>query len=263
MIEAVSELMRRVAAQAILPRFHSLLPGDVREKSVGEIVTTADREAEALLERGLVDLLPNATFVGEEATVAQPEIRNRLNDEHLVWLVDPLDGTRNFVKGEPHFAILVALVEHGETVASWMLDPLSDMMAIAERGSGAFLAGRRIKTSQIVPMAGDMRGAIVTRFLPPELRSQVNARSASIGTFLPGLLCAGHEYPSVATGSEHFALFWRTEPWDHAAGVLFIREAGGFAARPDGTSYCVGDGRSGLLVAENEAVWNTVCRILF
>jgi fructose-1,6-bisphosphatase/inositol monophosphatase family enzyme len=262
-IEAVGELMRHVAAQVILPRFRSLLPGDVGEKSVGEIVTAADREAEALLERGLVDLLPNATVVGEEAAAARPDIRSRLNDESLVWLVDPLDGTGNFVKGQPHFAILVALVERGETVASWTLDPLSDIMAIAERGSGAFLAGMRIRTSQIVPTAKDMRGAILTRFLPSEVRSQINTRSASIGTILPGLLCAGHEYSAVATGSEHFALFWRTEPWDHAAGVLFICEAGGFAARPDGTTYCVGDGRSGLLVAQNEAVWRTVCQILF
>ena len=232
MIEAVSKLMRRVAAETILPRFYYLRPEDIGEKSSGEIVTAADHEAEDLLGRGLLDLLPNSVVVGEEATARQPDLRNRLKEGRRVWLVDPLDDTSNFVKGQPHFAILVALVESGETVASWMFDPLSDVMAIAQRGSGAFLADRRIRTSQVVLTAQEMRGAILTRFLPPDLRSRINRRSASIGTILPGLFCAGHEYPAVASGSEHFALFWRTEPWDHAAGVLFLSEAGGFAARP-------------------------------
>lgn len=263
MIDAVSKLIRQVAAEAILPLFRSLRAEDVAEKSAGEVVTRADREAEALLTRGLVDLLPGSIVVGEEATAAAPDLRHRLREGHRVWLVDPLDGTSNFVKGLPLFAILVALVERGETVAGWMLDPLRDVVAVAERGGGAFLAGSRIRTSPHVPPEGEMRGAILTRFLPPELRARIEGRSAALGTILPGFLCTGHEYPAVASGAQDFALFWRTEPWDHAAGVLFLTESGGCAARPDGTAYSVADSRAGLLIAQNEEIWQSVSRLLF
>jgi len=79
---------------------------------------------------------------------------------------------------------------------------------------------------------------------------------------LPGLRCAGHEYPSIAQGRQNFVLFWRTEPWDHAPGALFMSEAGAHVARPDGSPYRPLDGGQGLLVADNQANWNAVAQLL-
>ena len=258
MIERVAELMRRTAAQAILPRFRALHSDEIEEKSPGESVTIADREAEALLTKGLMELLPASVVLGEEAAALQPELYQRLTEDADLWLVDPLDGTSNFVEGKPCFSVMVALLRGGETVASWMLDPLTDIIAVAERGSGAYWGGERIVTSRATPPVQELRGAVLTRFLPPTLRAQIASRGQRLRAILPGLRCAGHEYPAVATGEQHFVLFWRTEPWDHAPGALFITEAGGHIARLDRTPYTPVDQGKGLLVAQNFETWRAV-----
>jgi fructose-1,6-bisphosphatase/inositol monophosphatase family enzyme len=258
MIERVSELIRRTAAEVILPRFRALQSAEIDEKSPGELVTIADRESEALLTKGLMELLPASVVLGEEEATKHPDILRRLNEEADLWLVDPLDGTSNFVEGKPCFSVMVALLRRGETVASWMLDPLTDKLAVAERGGGAYLEGERIATSRGTPAIGALRGAVLTRFLPPALRSDIESRGHRVGEILPGLRCAGHEYPDIATDVQNFALFWRTEPWDHAPGALFIREAGGCVARLDGSPYSPVDQGAGLLVAQNEETWNAV-----
>jgi len=258
MIERVAELIRDTAAQAILPRFLALRSDDIEEKSPGELVTAADREAEALLTQGLMALLPGSVVLGEEAAALQPALYQRLSEDTDLWLVDPLDGTSNFVEGKPCFSVMVALLRGGETVASWMLDPLADKIAVAEKGSGAYWAGTRIVTPRCAPATKDLRGAVLTRFLPPALRTEIEGRSQRIHTVLPGLRCAGHEYPAIATAEQHFALFWRTEPCDHAPGALFLAEAGGWVARLDRSPYRPAVLGTGLLVAQNEETWYAV-----
>jgi fructose-1,6-bisphosphatase/inositol monophosphatase family enzyme len=262
MIERVAQLMRRTVAQAILPRFRALHASEIEEKSPGEHVTAADREAEALLTAGLLALLPGSAVLGEEAASTQPDTVQRLSGKADLWIVDPLDGTSNFVEGKPIFSVMVALMRHGETVASWMLDPLTDTLAVAKKDGGAWLGGQRITTPRAVPEDRELRGAVLTRFLPPELRLSIEARSQNVSGILPGLRCAGHEYPDVATGAQNFVLFWRTEPWDHVPGALFITEAGGHVARLDGTPYVPLDGGKGLLVAQNRETWQSVARCL-
>ena len=258
MIESVSELIRRTAAEVILPRFLALHSNEIEEKSPGELVTIADRESEALLTKGLMELLPASVVLGEEETTRHPEILQRLTGSADLWLVDPLDGTSNFVEGKPCFSVMVALLRRGETVASWMLDPLTGKLAVAEKGSGAYWGGERIAASRDTPATSDLRGAVLTRFLPSVLRSNIESRSHRVRRILPGLRCAGHEYPDIATGVQHFALFWRTEPWGHAPGALFIGEAGGWVARLDGSPYNPVTQGTGLLVAQNEELWNAV-----
>lgn len=262
MMDRVAQLMRRAAAQAILPRFRALHASDIEEKSPGELVTVADREAEVLLTSGLLSLLPGAAVLGEEAASTQAHSVQTLQREPALWVIDPLDGTSNFVEGTACFSVMVALMRNGETVASWMLDPVTDVLAIAEKGSGAQLGGRKICTEQSLPTTNALRGAVLTRFLPPSLRSQIEERTPQLGAILPGLRCAGHEYPAVAIGAQNFALFWRTEPWDHAPGALFISEAGGHVARLDGTPYSPLDQGKGLLLAQNQDIWYAVQRVL-
>ncbi|CAN7297943.1 inositol monophosphatase [Acidovorax sp. LjRoot118] len=262
MIDQVTELLRQTAAQAILPRYQALRAQDIVEKSPGELVTAADREAESLITAGLTALLPGSVVLGEEAVSAQAQLRERLAHDGDLWLVDPLDGTANFVAGQPCFAVMVALVRRGETVAAWMLDPLADRMHTAERGSGAWTDGVRAHTSHAAPGEEALRGAVFTRFLPQDLRTRTEARAGRIAQVLPGLRCAGHEYPAIAAGQQHFALFWRAESWDHAPGALFLTEAGGQVARLDGTGYTPVDVRPGLLAAQNPDTWDAVHRAL-
>lgn len=262
MIERVTELLRHTAAQAVLPRYQALRSEDIVEKSPGELVTAADREAEALITQGLLALLPGSLVLGEEAVSAQAQVRDRLSHGGDLWLVDPLDGTANFVAGKPCFSMMVALVRRGETVAAWMLDPLTDQIHTAERGGGAWTDGVRIRTDPAAPAEQGLCGAVFTRFLPPDRRAHIDGRAGRIAAVLPGMHCAGHEYPAIANGQEHFALFWRAEPWDHAPGALFLTEAGGRVARLDGTAYTPVDVRPGLLAAQNPATWEAVERAL-
>jgi fructose-1,6-bisphosphatase/inositol monophosphatase family enzyme len=255
----VGPILREVAEEAILPRFRRLAETEVREKTPGEIVTIADRHAEALLAERLVDLYPGSRVVGEEACAASPGLLERL-DEGAVWLVDPLDGTGNFVAGRGPFAVMAALLISGETVGSWMYAPLSRRLCEAELGGGALVDGRRVRTDPHLPSHEALIGAALSRFMPPQIRERIEAASSAIARLTPGLSCAGAEYPAVARGDRHFALFWRTLAWDHAPGALFLREAGGSVTRWDGSAYLPATPGEGLLIAHNREVADEVAR---
>lgn len=258
LISSVSKLLREAAETCVMPVFGKH-EANSKEKSPGEWVTEADRACEAFLEPALRSLITGSLVVGEEAASADPTVLDRLTDEGSVWLIDPLDGTSNFASGISPFAIMVALIRHGETVASWMLDPVSDRLSVSENGSGSWINGERMVVSEDSPELKAMNGAVLRRFLPVELAEHVDRVEKRFAKLSLGSKCAGFDYPAIANGSIDFALYWRTLPWDHAPGVLFLQEAGGYVARPDGSEYRAADhARSGLLVARNKEIWATV-----
>jgi fructose-1,6-bisphosphatase/inositol monophosphatase family enzyme len=160
---------------------------------------------------------------------------------------------------------MVALLENGETSACWMLDPVTRSEFFARKGHGAFIDGQPIETSAPIDggiRASDICGAVLSRFFPADFRNRVEQGRKRLGGTTSGMLCAGAEYPAIALNQQDFALFWRTLPWDHAPGVLFLTEAGGYVARPDGSAYRPSDGKSGLLAARSYAHWSEVHRIL-
>lgn len=253
MIDQVSRLIREVAEEAILPRFRRLAKADVRSKSPGEEVTAADEEAEELLSRRLPDLLPGSRAVGEEAVARQPGLLDDLG-QGTAWLIDPVDGTSNFIAGSTCFSVMVALLRDGEVVASWLLSPARGTLHVAERGSGATVDGVRVRTAA-APDWSDLRGSVLTRFLPHDIATRITRRAASCRAVLPGLRCAGEEYPAIAAGRQNFAVFWRALPWDHAPGVLFLEEAGGRATRFDGAPYLPAEQGHGILAAQTPELW--------
>ncbi|AXI80511.1 inositol monophosphatase family protein [Peterkaempfera bronchialis] len=256
-LDKVAEILAETAAEVIEPRFRALATGEVVEKAPGDLVTVADREAELIIAERLRGLLP-VPVVGEEAVSADPALVEAVRTEPAVWLVDPLDGTGNFVAGKGDYAVMAALIRDGETVAGWIWQPVSGNGYAAERGGGAWLNGERLRR---VPAAGGpatWRGAVLSRFLEPGMRSTVEAGGRAFGTVTPGSRAAGVEYPRIATGEQEFTLFWRTLPWDHAPGSLLVTEAGGVSARLDGVPYQPGRQVDGLLVAADEECWHQV-----
>ena len=165
-----------------------------------------------------------------------PPLLDRLGDA-LCWIIDPLDGTNNFAAGKPPFGVLVALSEGGETVAGWIYDPLSGRFCHAQRGQGAFVNGERIaaRTSGAEPPIA----AISLVFADPERREALNTHIAPHYSLVDIPRCAAEQWPRLALGINDISVFERTHAWDHAAGVLFLNEAGGKAARPDGSPYRV------------------------
>ncbi|MBQ0903941.1 inositol monophosphatase family protein [Micromonospora sp. U21] len=258
LLDDVGDLLREAADQVVVPLFRKLDEADVSEKAPGEIVTVADRRAEELISAGLRRLRPGSMVVGEEGVADDPGLLRHLRDGGDVWLVDPVDGTANFAAGRQPFALMVALLTDGRPIAGWILDPLAGILATGRADDGTLLNGRPVGDTGSGPGLGELRGAAMTRFLPPETRDRVRAGGRRLGELLPGQHCAGREYLDILTGEQQFTLFWRTLPWDHAPGTLLVRAAGGVARRFDGVDYHPADQGHGLLVAANEQVWAEV-----
>ena len=256
----VAALLREVAATVVLPRFGALAAGEVEEKAPGDLVTIADREAEERLRAGLEPLLAGARVIGEEAVAADPSLLAGAG-AGLLWLIDPIDGTGNFAAGRAPFGLMIALVEDGAPAAGWIYDPLRRRLCQAMRGQGAYVDGKRVfarETGSPLPLA-----ALGARYLNAERRADVAERSDGRLRPVDVPNCAAEQYPRVVLGANDVALFERALPWDHAAGALFVEEAGGRVARPDGTPYRVGDERRGLIAAASPAMWNRAADILF
>jgi len=260
---AVAEIMADVARQEILPRFRALADHEVQEKASGELVTVADVAAEQALTRRLRDLLPGSLVVGEEAVAADPAIMGTLDAPEPLWIVDPVDGTSNFAAGKPLFAVMVALVRGGESLAAWIYDPVGERTLTAEKGGGAWLEGRRLRVAAPDTLAA-MRGTLhASTFATRETARQIQARRDRVGA-IKSLRCAAHEYLRLAEGSMHFSLFTKLMPWDHVPGSLVQREAGGVARTLDGDDYRAASHRKpGLLLAPDEASWEALYQTLF
>ena len=249
---AVEELMVRAADTAIMPRLGTLLASEMHHKTVDELVTIADRESEAILADGLHKLIPEARIVGEEAADAEPSVLAELGNK-LCWIIDPLDGTANFAAGNGPFGLLVALASEGIPIGGWIFDPQSRRFCAAAAGSGASINGEPVKTR---PSSKSRPLAAVSTLLAsiPESLALADRIGADFDTIsIPR--CAAEQYPRMVLGGSDVTLFGRTLPWDHAAGILFLIEAGGVATRFDGAAYQVTDDRFGLIAAVNEELW--------
>jgi len=249
-----------VAQVELMPRFGRLRDTDIARKSSDfDLVTAADEAAE----HALVDVLsadyPTAAFVGEESTHAEPWRLDCLAEAELCFVIDPLDGTRNFAAGLPLFGVILAAVARGEVVAGVIHDPVTGGTSLALRGHGAWSVDRQgirtpLQVAPAVPVEA-MEGVVATHFLPEPRRSQVNARLSRLG-MTNWFRCAAQEYRLAAAGQCHMLFYNKLMPWDHAAGWLIHREAGGFSAHLDGTPYLPVHTTGGLLCAPDEASWH-------
>ncbi|MEQ1497846.1 MAG: inositol monophosphatase family protein [Novosphingobium sp.] len=249
----MSAILQQASNRAIMPRYQSLSADQIDAKAADDVVTIADKEAELILAEGLASLLPEAAIVGEEAAHADPALLNRLGDA-LCWIIDPIDGTNNYAAGKPPFGVMVALSQAGETVAGWIYDPLSGRLAHAHHGAGAFIGEDRITaqtTGAQPPIA-----AISLVFMDPAKRQAMKDHIAPHYTLTDIPRCAAEQYPRLVLGVNDCSIFERTLAWDHAAGVLFVNEAGGMAARPDGRAYRVDEAHlPGLIGAASPQLW--------
>jgi fructose-1,6-bisphosphatase/inositol monophosphatase family enzyme len=232
--ERVAELMRETAAAELLPRFRNLSKAEVRQKRPGDIVTVADLASEQRLASGLAKILPGVPVVGEEAVEKDPGLLELVaRPGEACWIVDPLDGTANFAAGRDRFAMIICLVQDTKAVAGWILDVPNDRLAVAQRGSGVHFDGKEV---QGLPSARPLNGFVgykIAKSLDQQLSSAQRARLGTITT----LRCAGAEYLEILAGRASFSLYRTTKPWDHAAGTLMMREAGGGAVQFGAAPY--------------------------
>ncbi|MES1179100.1 MAG: inositol monophosphatase family protein [Myxococcales bacterium] len=264
LLDRLGQVLREVAQAEIVSRFRHLAPSDVIGKPSAEdpndLVTAADRAAEAALTERLPELVPGSTVVGEEAVAADPTVLQRLRGAAPVWIVDPLDGTKNFAAGRGPFGTMVALVERGVLLAAGIYLPESDRTFLAERGLGTYLDGVRITPR--VPTSGVLSGTATVRLMPAELAAPVLAR-ASAHVQVASVVCAAYEYTQIAAGLKDYTLYYRLLPWDHAPGALLVREAGGVVRHPDGRDYDLFDQSEPTLLSPDEPTWQRARAELF
>jgi fructose-1,6-bisphosphatase/inositol monophosphatase family enzyme len=255
----IGEILSQAAVTDIMPRFQKLAANQVRQKSSSfDLVTEADEAAERVISDRLRAAFSGCIIVGEEATAKDAALLEGIADAELAFIVDPIDGTRNFVAGLPLFGVMLAATVKGEVVLSAIHEPVREDTAFALRGEGAWIQGKDgrtvdLRVAEPAPLS-EMEAMVSTSFLPEPLRTVVNGNLSRIG-LVANLRCAAHEYRLAAAGQCHLLFYNKLMPWDHAPGWLLHREAGGYGAHFDGTEYRPAHLTGGLICAPDKASW--------
>ena len=243
------------AARGLKRDFGEVEQLQVSLKGPGDFVSTADTKADKVLRQELSRARADYAFLTEESG----EIAG--SDSEHRWIIDPLDGTTNFLHGLPHFCISIALERAGEVVAGVVLDPVKDEMFWAEKGIGAYLNDRRIRVSSRRQLANALIGTgtpFGERADKPRYLRQLDAVMANVAD-IRRLGAAALDLAYVAAG--RYDGFWEygLHPWDVAAGLLLVREAGGYASEPGGEGNPL---MSGDVLAANDHLHGPLQRIL-
>lgn len=247
----VSAFIRDVSARVIDPRFRRLEESQIHEKKPGDLVTDADRQAEAELARQLT-AAGGGIVVGEESVFVDDAVLAQMPTADLVWVIDPIDGTRNFVRGSADHAVMVAEVRSGVTTRSWIWQPQLGHLWIAERGRGLTCDGVPVRH-------GSSSGVVHAVTTLPQ--RQTDGPALSWG---PAHSCCGVDYPMVCRGEQEAAVWFHPNPWDHLPGALMVVESGGVVRGVDGVDYTASHRRDDgpVIAAVDERAWQLVASAL-
>jgi myo-inositol-1(or 4)-monophosphatase len=245
----------RKAGRALVKDFREVENLQVSVKGAGDFVTKADIGAEKILKDELMGARPTYGWLAEEGGEDEGQ------DPTRRWIVDPLDGTTNFLHGLPHWAISIALEHKGEIVAGVVFDPAKDEMFFAEKGTGAWMNEGRLRVSG----RHRMIESIFATGLPFGGRADLPETLKDLGRLLP--VCAGVRRWGAASldlayvASGRYDGFWerRLKPWDVAAGILIVKEAGGLveAIRPERNIL-----QHGEIICSNEPIYSTFAKTI-
>ncbi|MGP4111182.1 inositol monophosphatase family protein [Streptomyces sp. 4N509B] len=242
--DRVAATVREAAAEEVMRRWKKLAAHEVtRKQGLLGPVSAADLAAERRLTRELTALLPGSRVVGEEAVHTDPAGYEALRGASPVWIIDPIDGTRPYVGGEPGFATLVALAQHGEILGAWIDAPALGLAAHARRGGGAWLNGERLLPGPPAPGAPLRVACSHPDYVsPPHQRALRALWTDGVAPRVTG--AAGLEYLRIARGElDAVAYSWELA-WDHAAGLLLVAEAGGTSLTLDDEPFRLAGGNA-------------------
>ncbi|MEM9394531.1 MAG: inositol monophosphatase family protein [Pseudomonadota bacterium] len=245
----------RAAGRSLVKDFREVENLQVSMKGAGDFVSRADTRAEEIIREALMEARPNYGWLGEESGAADG------NDPTRRWIVDPLDGTTNFLHGMPHWAVSIALEYKGEIVAGVVFDAAKDEMFFAEKGQGAWMNQTRLRVSG----RRHLSDSVFATGLPFAANKNLPATLGDLGQLLPA--CAGvRRWGAAALDLAYVAAgryegFWERglSAWDIAAGVIVVREAGGLVE-----PIYKGDDLldSGHLIAANEPIFSAFSEIV-
>lgn len=257
--QTIINIVRRAARSEIMPRFRNLSKGDIATKSSpSDLVTIADQRSERMITRGLAGQFANALIVGEEAVAQDPELVKKLPDAELAFVIDPIDGTWNFTHSLGVFGVIIAATRFGVPIFGLLYDPVMDDYVIsgAEEKTRYATGPRKVQvcTTSIKEQARHLRGIYHTGLMSKAQRETVGALFPQVGS-ISNLHCSCHEYRLLARGHYDFCITINPKPWDHLAGALAVRQAGGVSRMLSGADYSAAEQTGILLTAGNEALW--------
>jgi len=227
--DGILAVLQEVAEEVINPRFRALADHQIAEKNPGDLVTVADREAEVLITKRLLEAYPDAAVLGEESFALDPLLLETYAAAPHAFTVDPIDGTKNFVNGSKDHGVMVAELQGPDVVRSWIWQPQHEVAYVAERGSGAFRNGVRLTR----PPVADPQA-------PRGVTSHRRWIGRSLGSLPPMELtwiCCAVDYPMLVQGAADYIVYKGRQPWDHAPGSLLLGESGAYLGTFAGDAY--------------------------
>jgi myo-inositol-1(or 4)-monophosphatase len=254
-IDVLLEVGREAACKAgeiITGNFRTLAAEDIHGKGENDFVTRIDLEAETAIQRVIAKYFPSHRILAEETGYS------KASGEWL-WVIDPLDGTTNFIHGIPHFAVSLALLKSGQLQLGLIFDPLSQECFHAVLGQGAFLNDRPIRVSPAVKLAQAL-GATGFPFKAPEQRpAYAGAFRALMARCKDMRRCGSAALDLAHTACGRYDFFWEAHllPWDFMAGKLIVEEAGGLTGDFSGKELGL---RTSTVLAANKILYPLLCR---
>jgi fructose-1,6-bisphosphatase/inositol monophosphatase family enzyme len=210
-----------------MPSFHRLTPDQISCKSdPQDLVTVVDELAEKFLSTELQKIIPGSVIVGEESVYRNPALLEHLVTAEYAWLVDPLDGTKNFVRQVNEFGVIVALIHRGQPQAGWIYLPVMDELLTANHEEGALRNGHKIpQPMDKVRSLPEMRG------LCRERDAKINERLQKITPDHLRTKCSAYDFNLMASGLREFIVYGGSNPWDVVAGSVILELMGGRAGK--------------------------------
>jgi len=249
-IERIAKVIAEISQSESLAKYKQLKPEDITKKSLEEYVTSVDLNIQKRLIKYLKSVDSESIFLSEEIAFDKNKFQQLLNKsfDKPLWVIDPLDGTQNFIKGIPNFTTAVALVVNGAVIAAWIHSPIKKETICAKKDDGAWIVESRkrltISPSKNTdnPKKVDLNSAIENCFRDDFKITKLHSRSAS--------------YIELAKNVLHAAIFTKElQPWDHLPGTFIHREAGGYNAMLSGNPYSMTKNERILIMAPNKKTW--------
>lgn len=259
--DALIEVVRDVSRAEITPLFRNLESAAIDSKSApDDLVTVADRAAEAAMTKAFRRLFPDAAVIGEEAVSEDKALLEKVAGPGTCIVIDPIDGTWNYAHGIANYGVIIAVIEGGQTVFGLLYDPSFDDWIWAAKGEGAFFnqanGTTRALSLDASPAPLEETFGFVGMYLYDRADQARIAQTLTRFRRTATLRSSCHEYRHLAQGNAAFCLNGMLNVWDHAAGVLIYQEAGGVARLLNGQDYAPVMTEGRLLTAHSEALWD-------
>jgi len=266
------DIVRRAGQNIVMPSFRQLNNEDVETKSsLSDLVTIADKACEIFITKEIQHYFPDWAIVGEEATADDASTTDKIDNNDICVIIDPIDGTWNYAHGLSDFGIILAVVVKGETRFGLLYDPVNDDWIYANKGEGAFfqrtsLAERgQQQTSTQAPLALHIKpepnmerlaGIMSIHAYTGEKQQDFAIKATHFARINNLPSCPA--YRQLSLGNFHFSLTYKMLPWDHAAGVLIYTETGGVCRPLNGLEYRPAMLEGEMLAAQSEAQWQAI-----